>query len=362
MNISSIFNTCKPLVPIANLFIASYPSTARLYSTCVNCVMSTPSITNLIIDFDETITREDTIAHIPSLAAFYSLPAHSIPHPPRIPFDHPLLIQSQQSWKGIVQAYLDDLSKLKPHTHPLPTSAISKETSEESLRKQIESASLDRVEKCGALKGLSRTQLFEFGKTGVETRDGWEAFAVQLSRSSSKFEVVIASLNWSQDLVRGVLSRSLLENVELIINDLEFDSTTGLSTGSFRKERRVLTGEDKVRYLEERKGSWQRTIYVGDSTSDLPCLVSADLGILLLPESSEGRVPNSVLRKLERYSPRVEVVDVIVVLEERRAKVGEIETVEWWTANDSATKRIVVAKNWKEVSRLVFGEVDGKLE
>ena len=112
-------------------------------------------------------------------------------------------------------------------------------------------------------------------------------------------------MNWSPDFIRGVLQGSynlhqkkkrMQPDVDIHCNDLLVDRH-GVTTGKFsrrlpKKDIGMWVASDKLAVMEEIIDSKSRsrhggnkdcelTLYVGDSTTDLACLVNADLGIVM---------------------------------------------------------------------------------
>ncbi|KAJ3218320.1 hypothetical protein HDU67_006092 [Dinochytrium kinnereticum] len=260
----------------------------------------------LIIDFDGTITRHDTLSLIASTAA--SCLHQPLLSPPTIPFDG-LPSVYQDSWDSVVTAYLTDLS----------TSHLT--------RREIESVSLDRVASTQVLRGATRHRLRETGRQ-VATREGW----VEAAEWFKTFPVIVATLNWSMDVVVGCLEKVVgFGTVRVVGNDLEFDEmggATGVVGGG------LLVGEDKVEKLEREVGVFpggglgDPVVYIGDGTADVPCFAWSDLAIHLVPEPSQE--PSDSFKKACKEAG--------LVLQ----SVSTLTKSEW-------TDRVFVATSWLEV-------------
>ncbi|KAJ3329514.1 hypothetical protein HDU76_007748 [Blyttiomyces sp. JEL0837] len=256
---------------------------------------TTNNCLHLILDFDGTITTTDTLAHIASKAAWcqHSQSTFSFPDGvslpiPTIPF----------------QAYLEDLASATPSPNESITATTISNDDEMAMMWLTgpEKASLERVSASGALKGMTKMDLADLGRSLALniSRDGWMEFVNRwneiasatvdnLSKTSGlhgdediqkrwdRVLLCIASLNWSKDMVSACLNESRLDVPmdHLIMNDLEFELTTKeteMTTG--RILQNVLTGNDKVERLKQfftgREGCLK--VYIGDSSSDIPCL------------------------------------------------------------------------------------------
>src|SRR5277367_4768633 len=85
----------------------------------------------------------------------------------------------------------------------------------------------------------------------------------------------------------------------------------GKGTGKMTKEGKmgICTGHDKLREMKtvlEKKSSSELivTVYVGDSNTDLPCLLHADIGIIIGEGKSVIETCNRVGIKVQRAVPR----------------------------------------------------------
>ena len=81
----------------------------------------------------------------------------------------------------------------------------------------------------------------------------------------------------------------------------------GKGTGKLSKEGEtgICTGHDKLREMKnvlEKKASFESvvTVYVGDSNTDLPCLLHADIGIIIGEGKSVIETCNRVGIKVNR--------------------------------------------------------------
>ncbi|KAJ3042940.1 hypothetical protein HDV00_006247 [Rhizophlyctis rosea] len=206
--------------------------------------MSTRRISRLILDFDETITIADTIATI-AATAYASRSSHKTLQSTEIP-----------PWSFFQEAYLNDWNSHIPPPPPLNPSVASLRAHIQSYRTPVERKSIDRVQQYRALSGTTASALFTAG-TAVATRPGWiEAVKLFVSKgknqedNNSSATVKIVSLNWSKDLIQGVLHTAGLTDIitrkSLLCNDLECDEK-GISTGIILGG--ILTGVDKADWM-----------------------------------------------------------------------------------------------------------------
>ncbi|KAJ2793030.1 hypothetical protein H4S07_007173, partial [Coemansia furcata] len=156
----------------------------------------------------------------------------------------------------------------------------------EGLR-PIEAASLERLSTHRILAGVSRTE-FHMGGASVELRPGAASF-INMVLNDPMWRVWVVSVNWSEDFIRGALEAAGVNfdrnRFGIYCNNPAFAPDTGLSTGQI--EPRVVVARDKVDLLVHGKHDVQREqgdvpllVYAGDSLTDLPALLAADIGFL----------------------------------------------------------------------------------
>ncbi|KAL7274566.1 hypothetical protein RUND412_002539 [Rhizina undulata] len=234
--------------------------------------MGRRKVSHLILDFDETLTVSDTITTLSTLA--YTNRASPAPPP----------------WSFFVQSYLTDLAN---HTATLPPAAARNTIAQEaeylrSLR-PVEEASIERIERYGVFQGVKIAALAG-ASAGVDTRDGWWRAVRAVARRGGNVDVV--SVNWSRDWVRNVLSHAAGEDVagigihsnDLITTEVDRERTC---TGAFDRYfgsagGGVWTADDKLRIMKQLVAADEEglRVYVGDSSTDLLCLLEADVGVV----------------------------------------------------------------------------------
>lgn len=292
-----------------------------------------------LVDFDETLTRtgKDTISRIASAA-----------------YSHQHSSAQLLPWSYFTDTYMRDYNR---HTQSYPQATRNTLAAEKEFLKSlksIERASIERVEASGIFKDLSLPMLIQTAigdKQQLEElmRKGWWiALKKVLERGESWGKVAVVSVNWSRRWIRECLEGSVqlgedeiakVRRIEIYANELvvkdDERTTTGLLDRWFGQEDGgIWTGWDKLRVMEdiikkEFKEEREKTalvVYVGDSTTDLLCLLEADVGIIF------GRRLDGVCERLG-----IEVQEGFSVmdtrLEEPRKKLVRIEDwreVEEW--------------------------------
>lgn len=236
------------------------------------------------MDWDETITAQDTL----SLLA---------------PTEHEQLSQSRP-FTYYVDAYMQDLAKFAEHPHPLD--------SEEAVRayiaalQPIERGSITRIEDGGLFRGTHPASR-RARASHVEFRAGWEEWS-RWARPRCRDHTLamhIISVNWSRAFIldalaaqakigpSGVDPSPALGLTAVHANEIEVaqgtESCTGRVVGPLPGDAPVLTGLDKLVVWNEMLSQYipsPRTIYVGDSLHDWPCLQQADVGVVMGPKPS----------------------------------------------------------------------------
>jgi phosphoserine phosphatase len=268
-------------------------------------VMS-PRIAHLILDFDETLTRKDTIELLAS-AAYRLRPPHLPPLPP---------------WRHFVDAYMEDYNA---HVAARPKSqrkSIKDEFDFLDSLLPVERASIRRIEAAGIFQGLRFDTIAAEAAKTVELRPGVMELCAAALRGGVKVQVL--SVNWSQAWIRGALKQG--EVPPVFSNELETDAegvTTGWILRVMGDDEGIWTAGHKERWLRE--NTHGRRVYVGDSATDLRCLLTAEVGVVVgdrLDEVCE-RIGVPLVKGLEEVD------------EERSGqkplyKVEDLEEVERW--------------------------------
>jgi hypothetical protein len=246
-----------------------------------------------VLDWDGTITAKDT------LDALVNIAASSKP-------DFP----THDQWKAVVDAYISDytstVQELLSHG-TLPTS-ISEEKKLLKKLKVVEQRSLDRVFESRIFEGLTREALQEGAKKLIASgevilRPGCAELLRTVAHVKSD-ALHILSVNWSRHFISSCLSTSNapVDPVLIIANELDGVAEGNASTGQISPDgsTKVIASDDKVRYLEAmREKSQAKIVYVGDSWTDVECLLAADLGICIRDEPM-GNSQKKLAEALER--------------------------------------------------------------
>lgn len=226
--------------------------------------MSTRPPIHWILDWDGTLTQKDTLDALVNIAASSKPNAQ----PPTL-----------DRWKKVVDAYMTDytsrLEKLAPNGS-LPTTSEG----ERQLLKDmepVEHRSLDRVYDAGVFEGLTKDVIEAGAKRAIDVGDvalrpGVAEFFRRIQARGD--EVHILSVNWSRHFIHSCLSASniSLPSSRILANEISSDGR--IASG-------IVCSGDKMRELQNLPGT---IVYVGDSWTDIECLLAADVGICIRDE------------------------------------------------------------------------------
>ncbi|KAF2033849.1 hypothetical protein EK21DRAFT_97964 [Setomelanomma holmii] len=256
-----------------------------------------------VLDWDGTITEKDTLDALVNIAASTK---------PNFP--------THDRWKQVVDAYLDDYTATLEELAPrgmLPTTIEAEEKLLKDL-KVVEQRSLNRVSESKIFEGLTGAQL-EFGaKKAIEAgkvalRPGCveflQSFACDAASKGDKLHIL--SVNWSQHFISSCLKTAGVDiNTSVILaNELDGIATGKPSSGQISPdgETTIIASDDKLRHLEYmRRSSSMPIVYVGDSWTDIECLLAADVGICIQDEpmgTSQKKLAGALGRVMVEYFP-----------------------------------------------------------
>jgi 2-hydroxy-3-keto-5-methylthiopentenyl-1-phosphate phosphatase len=233
---------------------------------------------HLFIDFDGTITQSDTIDALVQNAT-------------RATGNHDFVYK--YTWTTIVKAWENDMKAYK-REHPFPSPRkLSEVLAWLEGQRAVEEASIQKINAYNIFKGADSTTLFNAGRQAVaegqvKLRKGFREFIQHLERVG--IEVTIVSVNWSEDWIRGCISPA---TPNILSNTI--DSTGKIVPSKVMKRSALmLTGTDKAQEVmlsvrgtpDGESGSFS---YIGDSLTDLQCLIECKNGIVMTdsPEQSD---------------------------------------------------------------------------
>lgn len=217
-------------------------------------------ITWVVLDWDETITVSDTM----------SVLAQASRDPTR--------------WSGFVDAYVADMAAVEGEFGA--RDSLEAQYDFLGALSACEMRSVGRIEAAGAFLGTTRADV-ERVSGQIEIRAGFDRFSRRLLAGEDVVHREVLSVNWSREMIRHALARAVddVDDWTVTANALCFDAD-GRGTGSVSKDKEggIRTALDKLARLEvglaECHGEGGLLLYAGDSNTDLPCLLAADVGVV----------------------------------------------------------------------------------
>ncbi|KAL8936205.1 MAG: hypothetical protein Q9211_004298 [Gyalolechia sp. 1 TL-2023] len=271
----------------------------------------------LVLDWDGSITITSTLPLI--FQTGYDLNA---------PFAHP---DNRPSWNSVSEAYMSDY---RAHRSAYKPQAIERNSVEQELAwleslRDVERRSTERAESAGVFCGVQEGDVQRAAEDAIKEgkvilRKGWDRLVNRVLPGNA--EVGIVSVGWSGEFIRGCLRAAAREmnskeekglgrgdivgSIDIRANEI-IGGRDGRMSRYFEESSRggeggIWTARDKRKVMEDlirecRTGKEGILVYVGDSTTDLECLLSADVGVFI---RSEGEMTGEQL-DLERTLTRL---------------------------------------------------------
>ena len=291
---------------------------------------------HLYLDFDSTLTTASTLGILVSNARAFN------PRP-----------TAESAISELTAAYTAD-RRAHDTAYPAPQSqrtTLGDELRYEASLQAVERASVERVEKTGAFARVpSAEDMAGLGEMAVREghvrmREGWEELlhsALDDDEGLPGACVTVLSVSWSRAWIRGCLHEAAVvaeharnrasalnsshagafdilryvDRIKIIANEVDWleppggnldrrwrEEDRGIWTGI--DKRQAMREEESVSRLSESNDLRPRTVYVGDSPTDLACLVEADVGICM--RGRKGQDAPSEAGDLQQLLARVGV-------------------------------------------------------
>jgi 2-hydroxy-3-keto-5-methylthiopentenyl-1-phosphate phosphatase len=278
----------------------------------------------LLLDFDGTITQHDTLDSLVSLAIAASRPEAN-KHD-----DDDRTSALTALWEEIVRDYVAAHAR-----HVAAYSPTAEERTTLGLElafleslKSVEAASADRVSRAGFFRGLDGNGLEELGRRAVtlgtathgsrwgddggdedgkgsggkgaaRAREGLAKFVERMGGEEGMWDLAVVSVNWSGRFIKGVLEGSCRAGDKvrrIVANGISWPDGSIQGPDDLGGEP-LATAGDKLRAMRSLREGWkeQKVVYFGDSTTDLPCLIEANLGVIMADD-----VESKLLKTLRR--------------------------------------------------------------
>lgn len=273
------------------------PQPFHTHTTMSKPILSPNQEIHWMLDWDGTITKKDTLDALVHVAE-EKKPSAMI----------------SKKWEEVVDAYLKDyqtmFKKLAPDGH-LPTSFEEEKEMLHSLE-EVEQRSLDRVYGYGVFQGLTlddleRGAIEAITYRRVQIREGYNEFLQ--ARTNPKRPLNIISVNWSARFIEACLkAANISSNIGAISsNEIGVDGCiTASSPFQLSDVKALVSSRHKFQVFSLNRtacdianGYSYPAVYIGDSWTDLECLLAAELGICIRDEpmtSAQQKLADSLRR------------------------------------------------------------------
>jgi len=240
---------------------------------------------HLVLDWDGTLTRSDTLSTLARIAETRDKRLGQ-PHSPA------------QTWSDFTKAYMDDYQAHKKAHYP-STSSPEDYTRWLASLKDVEYASAQRISDSGFFKGCTTADVDAVAQTAIETgevrlrKGAFGLFGLLVGpEPPAGSKLSILSVNFSETWIRRCLHRvseklidpaalpmflEALSRVEIQANEIEGLDTPEGSSGKLVGE--IRTADEKLRHLPQPRAAGEKVIYVGDSATDYLCLKQGKPGV-----------------------------------------------------------------------------------
>jgi 2-hydroxy-3-keto-5-methylthiopentenyl-1-phosphate phosphatase len=254
---------------------------------------SSPPLQAFILDFDGTITTKDTISTLAKCGLSKQAENGN---------------DLSKAWDEVVEKYGEDYQNhnksYKPSKEERDT--VAKEISYYRSLKEVEARSFARVSSSGLFRAISIDNWENFGteaieKGGVIVREAFKEFLEIIKKQRNLVGVV--SVNFSKHFIQGVLEASAgpqLSQMEVIANHPDENGVLlGPRSQSGGFESIIITSDAKLASMRSllhsfRRGEKWRTLsrifYIGDSGTDIECMMEDSVIGIVISEDGEGHL------------------------------------------------------------------------
>ncbi|KAI6367962.1 hypothetical protein MCOR25_004751 [Pyricularia grisea] len=251
---------------------------------------------DVLLDFDGTITVKDSIHCLGEFGVSHQQKRRR----------HDL----SSTWERIVSDYVADHKTHVSAYSPAEADRVTHHDERAFLHslQNVDVKSLGRVADSRIFEGCTADDLYGAGQEAVRTgkvaaRSGFAEFVAAMRGAGATLSIL--SVNWSAAFIKGVLSQCGDHVVidDVVSNEITTDGKIGCLGGGDEAGTPMMTSLHKLKALQARSAASsgenqakpKTTIYFGDSTTDLECLLAADIGIVMANDEN-----SLLLRALSR--------------------------------------------------------------
>jgi hypothetical protein len=263
---------------------------------------------------------------------------------------------------GFGKAWMDDYSSHEEEYSPKIHERIqvAQESAWLKSLSVVETRSAERVEKTEFFAGVTHNDISIAAKDlldsgDVSLRTGWDDVFLRAqdgakgsSQPATICNVSILSVNWSEAYIRASLKAAAdafprknklndyFDHLNITANEIKGIFQQGGSSGQLTDPDHAVirTSFDKLQNFKARHGF--HNVYVGDSATDLDCLLAADLGICIRddPIGSSARTLADTLSRVG-YSVR------------------HVDDVDHWQELNTSRSNVLWARDFNEILGLL---------
>eukprot|EP01023_Acetabularia_acetabulum_P013265 TRINITY_DN16356_c0_g1_i1.p1 TRINITY_DN16356_c0_g1~~TRINITY_DN16356_c0_g1_i1.p1 ORF type:complete len:575 (-),score=61.87 TRINITY_DN16356_c0_g1_i1:128-1747(-) len=279
-----------------------YQKVIQLYTQQINsynCNNQQKRIGFMAVDFDETLSTQETISVLIDAIKFAKIES-AVENKDVV--EHKFQEEVNRLVKGYISASSELVSSLNL-THQIQNSNGARPLNSKRLNEiisrytEFEQKMNQVVIDASVLSGVSSEQIQKQSQNIELQPDCIEVLGKYLDQ---KISTIIISVNWSAILICSALSKLNMRPfvgydyqtidvqnkgiINVFSNELEFDEQSGLSTGGI--VRRIECSEDKGNLFQILNKIYNEddqygTVFVGDSFGDIMGMLSADFGIVI---------------------------------------------------------------------------------
>ena len=204
--------------------------------------------------------------------------------------------QNLPPWLYFTDAYLSDhkAHQAKHESRSGSSTSIGEFLEWQESLVEVERASVERVERAGIFANVTITDIDNAAKEAVQSRSvllrpGLVSLIEKIQEQGDSTTIV--SVNWSARFIHSCLgsareprTQAQPPKVDIRANEIGSGSSAKLTRTFAGEDRGIWTARDKERMMlaELQAESQQRnSVYIGDSPSDLSCLLLANVGICI---------------------------------------------------------------------------------
>jgi 2-hydroxy-3-keto-5-methylthiopentenyl-1-phosphate phosphatase len=299
----------------------------------------------LVLDWDGTITRKDTMFAMAEIASARDQ---------RLGID----TSPAKQWNNFGEAYMDDYTAHEAHYSPKAESRLDQDSESAWLKTfaTVEAQSVSRVEESGFFRGVKTEDVVAAAKSTslsgtVALRPGWEKLFARARQFDLNLSIL--SVNWSETFIRASLKAAAdnvehhkrdalhrqIDTLEIHTNEIDgLDAPEG-SSGHLSSDSRpsIRTSADKLQHFKRLPD--YMNVYVGDSATDYDCLLAADVGLCMRDEPL-GSSQQALASALGRTGHHVQ----------------HISNVALSNAEDAQTPLLLCVEDFLELGRFLLGD------